>query len=63
VTRQERSRPFRARSLAAQFVAGPLHDSWVYLAGPLLGAAIAVLVHDLLGGPPTRGAQRTAKGR
>lgn len=52
-----------ARSLAAQVVAGTLSSSWVYVVGPLLGAAAAVFAHQLLAGPPTQGARRAAKGR
>ncbi len=52
-----------ARSIAAQIVAGTTQISWVYAAGPLLGAVIAVIAHGLLAGPPTRAAQRAAKGR
>ena len=41
--------PFR--SLAPAVVAGHLHDSWIYLAGPTLGALLAVAAAQILRGP------------
>lgn len=52
-----------ARSIGAQIVAGATQISWVYAAGPLLGATVAVITQSLLCGSPTRAAQRAAKGR
>ncbi len=54
--------PFR--SLAPALISGHLHDSWVYLAGPTLGAVLAVGAARILrghGGGPTgsRAAQGT----
>jgi len=40
-----------ARSLAPALVSGNLHDCWVYLAGPALGAALAVGAAEILRGP------------
>jgi aquaporin Z len=41
--------PFR--SLAPAIVAGHLHDSWIYLAGPTLGSLLAVAAAQVLRGP------------
>ncbi len=52
-----------ARSLAAQGVAGLLGFSWIYVVGPLVGAVVAVLLHALLAGAPSKGARHAASGR
>lgn len=41
-----------ARSLAPALVAGGAPDQWVYVAGPVLGAAAGALVYQLLRGSP-----------
>ena len=52
------------RSLAPAVVSGDLHDLWIYLTAPLLGALIAVVAAYILRGPGggpsgTRAAQGT----
>lgn len=37
-----------ARSLAPAFVSGNVWEVWIYVAGPLIGAAIAVPIHRVL---------------
>jgi MIP family channel proteins len=41
-----------ARSLGPALVSGALHDSWIYLVGPLLGACIATGITWALRGDP-----------
>jgi aquaporin NIP len=36
-----------ARSLAPAVVSGSISDVWIYLAAPILGAAIGVLCHKV----------------
>jgi aquaporin Z len=43
-----------ARSLAPAMVAGRLESVWIYVAAPLVGAALAVVVNFLLHGPADR---------
>lgn len=50
------------RSLAPAVVVGDVHAAWVYLAGPLLGAAIAVIFEWILKGPPTASGAIAAQG-
>ena len=40
-----------ARSLGPDIVRGDFHDSWIYVAGPLLGALLAVAAAHILRGP------------
>ena len=49
-----------ARSLAPDVVRGDLHTTWIYLAGPVIGALIAVGFEWILKGPPTAGQDRRA---
>jgi aquaporin Z len=51
-----------ARTLAAQILAGAYGNIWIYVVGPLVGAAIAVVVHAGLCGKPSRGERRAAQG-
>jgi aquaporin Z len=41
-----------ARSLAPALVGLDMHNLWIYLAGPLSGAFLAVSLSDLIHGPP-----------
>ncbi len=51
-----------ARSLGPDIVRGDFTTSWIYVAGPLCGAAFGVLFEWLLKGPPTRSGARAAQG-
>jgi len=52
-----------ARSLAPAMVSGDLHDLWIYLTGPPLGALLAVAAAYVLRGPGgDPGATRAAQG-
>jgi aquaporin Z len=50
------------RSLAPDLVRGDLHTSWIYLTGPLIGAAIAVGFEWILKGKPTSAGALAAQG-
>ena len=50
------------RSLAPDVLRGDLSTSWVYLAGPLIGALIGVLFEWILKGPPTAEGSKAAQG-
>lgn len=52
-----------ARTIAPQLLAGEFGNVWIYIAGPLIGAALAVGVHTLLSGPPSKGARKAATGK
>jgi aquaporin NIP len=46
-----------ARSLGPAIVSGDWHEIWVYIAGPILGAAVGAFAYQLIRGeqpPPTR---------
>jgi MIP family channel proteins len=50
-----------ARSLGPALVSGELHDLWIYLTAPLLGAAIGALAYQLVRGEhPAAAASETA---
>jgi aquaporin Z len=51
-----------ARSIAPDLVRGDFGQTWLYIAGPLLGAAIAVGFEWILKGKPTRAGTRAAQG-
>jgi hypothetical protein len=51
-----------ARSLAPDLVRGQFATTWIYIAGPLSGAIIAVAFEWILKGPATREGTRTAQG-
>jgi|SRR3954447_1310451 aquaporin Z len=51
-----------ARSLAPDLVRGDLGHTWLYIAGPLAGAVIAVAFEWILKGKPTRAGTRAAQG-
>jgi aquaporin NIP len=46
-----------ARSLGPGLVSGELHDIWVYIVGPTVGAAIGALAYQLVRGPQARAAE------
>ncbi|HLI66734.1 MAG TPA: aquaporin, partial [Caulobacteraceae bacterium] len=52
-----------ARSLAPDLVRGDLHSTWIYLAGPLLGALVGVGLEWLLKGRPTAEGAKAAQGQ
>ncbi len=52
-----------ARTIAPQLLAGAFSNMWIYVVGPLLGAALAVGVHALICGPPSRGELKAARGK
>jgi MIP family channel proteins len=39
-----------ARSIGPALVSGELHDLWIYLAGPILGAAVGALAYQVVRG-------------
>jgi len=43
-----------ARSAGPAIVSGDLHALWLYIAAPILGAALAALTYQLLRSEPTR---------
>jgi len=51
-----------ARTIAPQILTGS-PNIWVYAAGPVIGAAIAVGVHALLSGPPSESERKSARGK
>jgi aquaporin Z len=51
-----------ARSLGPALVSGNLSDAWIYIAGPLAGALLAVALAWALRGPPSRAADIAAQG-
>jgi aquaporin Z len=50
------------RSLAPDLVRGDLSTTWIYVVGPLIGAAIAVGLEWILKGPPTKEGALAAQG-
>jgi aquaporin Z len=52
-----------ARTIAPQILVGAYGNSWIYALGPVAGSAIAVAVHALLSGRPTRGEREAARGQ
>lgn len=51
-----------ARSFAPDLIRGNLTTTWIYVAGPLAGAAIGVVFEWLLKGPPTTAGTTAAQG-
>ncbi|MGA8574159.1 MAG: aquaporin [Candidatus Cybelea sp.] len=52
-----------ARTIAPQILSGHFETIWVYLAGPVIGALLAVGAHALICGRPSRGEQKAARGK
>jgi aquaporin Z len=51
-----------ARTVAPQLIAGQFSLVWIYIAGPLVGAAIAVGAHWLMFGAPKNAERKAARG-
>jgi aquaporin Z len=51
-----------ARSLGPDVLRGDLGTLWIYIAGPLVGAAIGVAFEWILKGPPTKAGTEAAQG-
>lgn len=51
-----------ARSLGPALLGGNTRDLWIYLAGPVVGALLAVALAWVLRGAPSRGANVAAQG-
>lgn len=49
-----------ARSLGPALVAGDLADLWIYLVGPVIGAAAGAILYQYIRGPAEHGADRHA---
>lgn len=50
------------RSLAPDLLRGDLSTSWIYVAGPFLGALVGVVFEWILKGPPTAAGTQAAQG-
>jgi aquaporin Z len=50
------------RSVAPDLVRGDLNTDWIYIAGPMIGAGIAVCFEWILKGNPTEAGTRAAEG-
>jgi aquaporin Z len=51
-----------ARTIAPELLTGQLALAWIYLAGPLTGAALAAGAYRLAFGPPKKVERKTARG-
>jgi hypothetical protein len=51
-----------ARSLGPDVVRADLTTAWIYVVGPLVGAAVAVAVSWMLHGPPSEVSRLAAEG-
>ena len=51
-----------ARSLGPALISGHLGQAWIYVAGPMAGALLAVALAWALRGPPSRAADEAAQG-
>ncbi len=51
-----------ARSLGPDILRGDFATTWIYVAGPLIGAAVGVLFEWILVGPPTEAGTKAAQG-
>jgi aquaporin Z len=52
-----------ARSIAPKVLAGEFGLVWIYVAVPLAGASLAVMLHRFLSGDPNRGEREAAVGK
>ena len=52
-----------ARSLAPAVVSGDLHDLWIYLLAPFVGAAVATLTMRVLHAHKHKSEREAAQGR
>jgi aquaporin Z len=52
-----------ARTIAPQLLTGAFSNIWIYIVGPITGAALAVGAHALISGPPSSGQRKAARGR
>jgi aquaporin Z len=52
-----------ARTIAPQILSGQFQNIWIYVSGPIVGAALAVGVQRLLFGPAGAVERRAAKGK
>ena len=52
-----------ARSLGPQIAAGMYDSIWIYFAGPIAGALLAVVAVGLIHGPPTKGEYDAGHGK
>jgi hypothetical protein len=50
-----------ARSIAPKVLAGEFGLVWIYVAGPLADASLAVMLHRFLSGDPNRGRARSRR--
>jgi aquaporin Z len=51
-----------ARSIAPDLLRGDMSTTWIYIAGPVIGAAIAVGFEWILKGKPTAAGTSAAQG-
>jgi len=51
-----------ARSLGPDLLRGDLSTTWIYIAGPLMGAILGVTFEWILKGPPTKSGAKAAQG-
>jgi aquaporin Z len=52
-----------ARSLAPAVVSGELHDLWIYLVAPFVGAALATLIMRIVHSHKHKSEREAAQGR
>jgi aquaporin Z len=51
-----------ARSLGPDLLRGDLSTTWIYIAGPLMGAILGVTFEWIQKGPPTKSGAKAAQG-
>jgi aquaporin Z len=52
-----------ARSLAPDIIRWNFETTWIYVAGPLIGAAIGVMFEWIIKGTPTEEGSESAQGK